>query len=69
MDIQQRISQLNWNGITENMNERGYALTPKVLTDAECDELINQYNNETLYRKTINMERYRFGLGEYKYSN
>jgi hypothetical protein len=29
--------------------------------------LILQYNNDVLYRKTINMERYRFGLGEYKY--
>jgi hypothetical protein len=67
MDIQQRIDLLNWDGITEDMNDNGYAAVPKVLTDNECDEFISQYNNEALYRKTINMERYRFGLGEYKY--
>jgi len=67
MTIQQRINQLNWNGITDDMNDHGYALIPKVLTNGECDELILQYNNQDLYRKTINMERYRFGLGEYKY--
>jgi hypothetical protein len=67
MNIKQKIDLLNWNGIAEDLNERGYAQTLNVLTDAECDELINQYNNESLYRKTINMERYRFGLGEYKY--
>jgi hypothetical protein len=67
VDIQQRVNLLNWYAITENINGNGYACAPKVLTDKECDELILQYNNEALYRKTINMERYRFGLGEYKY--
>jgi uncharacterized protein len=67
MNIQQRIDVLDWVGITADMNEKGYACAPKVLTDAESEELIGQYNNKALYRKTINMERYRFGLGEYKY--
>jgi len=67
MDIQQRVGLLNWDAITEDMNAHGYTIAPKVLTDHECDELILQYNNEALYRKTINMEGYRFGLGEYKY--
>jgi hypothetical protein len=67
MNIQQRINLLNWNGIADEMNDKGYSLTSEVLTDEECDEFIRQYDNNTLYRKTINMERYRFGLGEYKY--
>jgi len=67
MDIQQRVEQLDWSGLAADMNQRGFASSPKVLTDKECDELILQYNNEALYRKTINMERYRFGFGEYKY--
>ncbi len=69
MNIQQRIDLLNWSGITEDMNQHGYACIPKILTDAECETLIRQYDNPALYRKTINMERYRFGLGEYKYFN
>src|SRR5258707_12909503 len=67
MDIKQRIDQLDWDNITEDMNGKGYAIASNVLTDAECDELILQYHNDALYRKTINMERYRFGMGEYKY--
>ncbi len=67
MDIEKRIGLLNWDSITEDMNQNGYAGAPGVLTEEECNELIAQYNNETLYRKTINMERYRYGLGEYKY--
>ncbi|HEY4327876.1 MAG TPA: 2OG-Fe(II) oxygenase [Mucilaginibacter sp.] len=67
MEIQQRIDLLNWDGITADMNEKGYACISKILTGEECDQFISQYKNESLYRKTINMERYRFGLGEYKY--
>jgi hypothetical protein len=67
MTIPQIIDLVNWNNITGEMNDRGYATIPNVLTSAECDELIARYNNEALYRKTISMERYRFGLGEYKY--
>lgn len=51
------------------MHERGFALVPKLLTVAECDELVVSYNNTDLYRKKVVMERYRFGLGEYKYFN
>jgi hypothetical protein len=67
MTTQQRINQINWDRVTENMNDYGYASVPKVLNDEECNELVSQYHNESLYRKTINMERYRFGMGEYKY--
>lgn len=51
------------------MHERGFALVQKLLTDAECDTLIAGYDNSDLYRKKVVMERYRFGLGEYKYFN
>jgi hypothetical protein len=67
MEIQQKIDLLNWDGITADMNEKGYAHLSKILTSEACDQFISQYKNESLYRKTINMERYRFGLGEYKY--
>lgn len=61
------IDQLNWDSLTTSLNENGYACAQNILTGDECDELIRQYSNDTLYRKTISMERYRFGLGEYKY--
>src|SRR5580700_7635324 len=67
MSIPERIDQLNWGAIAESLNDRGYACATNIWDDNECDQLILQYNNDVLYRKTINMERYRFGLGEYKY--
>ena len=61
------LSTTNWQDVTESMNGKGYALIPKILTADQCEELIQAYDNERLYRKTVVMERYRFGLGEYKY--
>jgi len=47
--------------------ERGYVIVPQVLSASECAELRQNYDHPALYRKTITMARYRFGLGEYKY--
>ena len=38
-----------------------------MLTKKECDTLIADYSAHNMYRKIINMQRYRFGIGEYKY--
>ncbi len=67
--MKQRIEQLDWDKISSGMNDTGYAHIKNVIDATECDELIANYQDNTLYRKTIIMERYRFGLGEYKYFN
>ncbi|MDB5024516.1 MAG: prolyl 4-hydroxylase subunit alpha [Mucilaginibacter sp.] len=69
MNIQDQIEQMDWRDISGRLNASGYALINKVLTGAECDTLVQQYDNEQLYRKIINMERYGFGSGQYKYFN
>lgn len=66
-NIQEKISSIDWQTITQEMHEKGYASVKKLLTDADCKTLINNYDNADSYRKTVIMERYRFGLGEYKY--
>jgi hypothetical protein len=67
--MHQRIDRLDWPEITGHLNDHGYAITTHLLTSGECDELKGLYDQNSLYRKTILMERYRFGLGEYKYFN
>ncbi|MDL5514887.1 2OG-Fe(II) oxygenase [Arenibacter sp. M-2] len=62
-----KIATIDWQAVSESINGKGYAIIPKILPDEQCNELINEYNNENLYRKKVIMERYRFGLGEYKY--
>jgi uncharacterized protein len=66
-DVSDKIENANWEAITQEMNERGYVLVPELLTAAQCEEIIQAYTNAGAYRKTVVMERYRFGLGEYKY--
>lgn len=63
------IEQLDWNTISTQLNEHGYVLVKQVVKAEECDKLAKGYEQNNLYRKTINMERYRFGQGEYKYFN
>lgn len=65
--IKNRLDGKNWESIGENLTHKGYSVVENVLTHSECEQLIANYDIEGLYRKTIAMERYRFGSGEYKY--
>jgi hypothetical protein len=65
--IVERIKKKDWNVAGNTLHNNGYAIIENVLNKTECDELIELYNAEDTYRKTISMERYRFGAGEYKY--
>lgn len=65
----QKIENTDWQSITETMHQNGYAIVPNLLPDEQCEMLKAEYNNSNLYRKTVIMARYRFGLGEYKYFN
>ena len=66
-DIHLKISGIDEEILSEGMNQQGYVLLPEFLPIKYCKELINQYDDTALYRKTITMEKYRFGSGEYKY--
>ena len=65
--VREKISEIDWQSVTNEMNQRGYSLVPQFLPDQYCKGLVCAYNNADLYRKTITMERHSFGLGEYKY--
>ncbi|HEY2097954.1 MAG TPA: 2OG-Fe(II) oxygenase [Pseudonocardia sp.] len=62
-----RVASADWAGVTEEVNEYGCALLPTLLTRGECAELAARYDDEGQFRSTINMARYRFGEGEYRY--
>lgn len=66
-NINGRLQDIPWDLLAWEMNEKGYAHIPDILTKKECVSLTDLYSKEELYRKTIKMERYRFGAGEYKY--
>ncbi len=66
-DFQRRVDALDWAAAEESLSERGYAVTPPLLTAAECADLVSLYGEEKRFRSHIIMERYRFGIGDYKY--
>ncbi|MBA4058301.1 MAG: prolyl 4-hydroxylase subunit alpha [Marivirga sp.] len=63
------IQLMNWTPIYAGLNEKGFSVLPGVLSPEECRHLSGMYNDKDLYRSVINMQRYRFGKGEYKYFN
>jgi uncharacterized protein len=65
--IEQKVDALNWAEAEESLCARGYGVTDVILTPEECAELIAIYGEEKLFRSQIVMERYRFGIGDYKY--
>ena len=67
MTIKKRIESLDWPALEQSLWERGYAKTPPLLTSEECTKLITLYRQEEKFRSRIDMARYRFGVGEYKY--
>jgi len=66
-DIVTKIDEMDWPSISNELHKKGYVLLPRFLSESHCHQLISQYDSPKGYRKTVNMERYRFGLGEYKY--
>jgi hypothetical protein len=61
------LAGLDWDAIAALLDERGLATTPPLLAPAECDAVIALYAESRRFRKTVDMERHRFGRGEYKY--
>jgi hypothetical protein len=68
-DLLQKIKNTDWQRITEEMHQSGYAVISDLLSGDECEILKSGYHHPDLYRKTVIMARHRFGLGEYKYFN
>src|SRR5215813_10107926 len=67
--LQEKILETDWHKLKQEINEKGYTLVSRFLPVEYCQDLIDKYDAPDLYRKTIIMERHRFGLGEYKYFN
>jgi len=63
------IHKMDWNSMYDELNKKGYTIIPSVLLREECQYLASLYSDHNLYRSVVNMERYRFGKGEYKYFN
>jgi hypothetical protein len=65
--VAERIEALDWTSAEQSLSERGYVVTDSLLSPEECAGLSALYNDASRFRSQVIMERYRFGIGDYKY--
>jgi hypothetical protein len=58
---------VDWAQALAHLDERGFALLPSVLHRTTCEEIVALYEDENRFRSRVEMSRYAFGQGEYKY--
>src|SRR5579863_3470643 len=65
--INERIARLDWERIRAALDDRGFATAGPLLTREECEGLAGLYEMRERFRSRVEMVRFRFGIGEYKY--
>lgn len=65
--ISERLARADWNHVSHQLHNTGYATISQLLTPEQCAFMRELYDQPLGYRKTVVMERFRFGRGEYKY--
>ncbi len=54
----QRMSSIDWDRISRDLDARGSAMIERVLSAEECEALAASYSNEALFRSRVVMERH-----------
>jgi hypothetical protein len=67
MSWQRRVDATDWNAVRAELDEVGCALTGPLLSREEASQIADLYPDDTRFRSTVHMARYRFGDGEYRY--
>jgi len=62
-----RVAGLDWTRIETDLWETGHARPGPLLSAAECAGLRGLFADDDRFRKRIQMERYRYGAGDYAY--
>ena len=65
--LTQRVDGIDWPTVTDELAANGIAALGPILEPDECAELAALYDDAAVFRSTIDMARYRFGEGEYRY--
>jgi len=64
--VADRVHALGWAALRDELDTRGFAVTPTLLDAAECADLADLFDGGR-FRSTIDMARHRFGDGRYRY--
>jgi hypothetical protein len=61
------LATADWPAISADLDASGCAVTPRLLSPAQCRDLAGLYDRPERFRSTIDMARHRFGSGQYRY--
>jgi len=61
------LASLDWQDLAVQLDARGYAVLPGLLSVAECRALAARYADADGFRSRVVMARHGFGRGEYRY--
>ena len=67
LPVRARVDGTDWETATADLDEAGVASLGPVLTVDECAALRDAFDDDARYRSTVDMTRYRFGSGTYRY--
>jgi len=62
-----RLDAMDWPALAADLDVRGHAVTPPLLTPAECRDIAGWYGDDGRFRSRVVMERHTYGEGEYRY--
>jgi uncharacterized protein len=65
--IAERLEALDWRALEQSLWDLGYARALGVLEPDQCAALVALYTDDSRFRSRVDMERHRFGVGDYKY--
>src|SRR6476619_34200 len=62
------LEHIDWDALRADVDRRGFGVTSKaVLNASECAAIARTFEDDAQFRSTIDMARYRFGEGCYRY--
>jgi len=64
--LARRVADLPWDDLREQLDARGFAVSEPLLGESECEAMAELFDGGR-FRSTIDMARYRFGDGRYRY--
>jgi hypothetical protein len=65
--LAERVEATDWAAVRAGLDAYGCGLTGPLLTPQEAVRIAALYPDDSRFRSTVNMERHRFGAGEYRY--
>jgi hypothetical protein len=62
-----RVDAADWAQVAADLDDVGCASLGQILTEPKCRSVSALYDQPGLFRSTVDMARYRFGSGQYRY--